>query len=52
MTRPRIEAAGTEAPGLIDFIVSPDCPVSESLTDTDGATLQEIKQVALKNQGR
>jgi uncharacterized protein YjbI with pentapeptide repeats len=48
----RLGAAGAEAPALIDFIMSPACPVSAKLTDDDKATLQEIKQDALKETGR
>ena len=32
-------AAGPEAPALVDFIMSKDCPVSASLTDADKANL-------------
>jgi hypothetical protein len=35
-----------EAPGLVDHIMSKDCPVSASLTDDDKATLLKIKQDA------
>ena len=38
---------GPEAPGLVDFIMSKDCPVSASLTDADKAKLLRIKQEAL-----
>jgi hypothetical protein len=38
-----IEAKGPEAPALIDFIMSNDCPVSASLTGTDKAKLLSIK---------
>lgn len=37
---------GGEAPALVDFIMSKDCPLSASLTDDDKATLLEVKQVA------
>jgi hypothetical protein len=35
---------GREAPALVDFIMSKDCPLSASLTDADRAKLLEIKQ--------
>jgi hypothetical protein len=47
-TSNRLEAAGTEAPGLIDFIMGKDCPVSASLTEDDKAKLLWIKQDAIK----
>jgi uncharacterized protein YjbI with pentapeptide repeats len=37
---------GREAPALVDFIMSKDCPVSAELTEDDKATLLEIKQDA------
>jgi uncharacterized protein YjbI with pentapeptide repeats len=40
----RLAAAGPEAPALVDFIMSKDCPVSASLTDADRAKLLQIKQ--------
>ncbi len=43
----RLSAAGPEAPALVNFIMSKDCPVSASLTDTDRANLLQIKQFAL-----
>ena len=39
----RIKATGPEAPALIDFIMSKDCPVSTSLTEDDKAKLLRIK---------
>jgi hypothetical protein len=44
----RLAAAGPEAPALVDFIMSKDCPVSASLTDADKAKLLSIKQDATK----
>jgi len=35
----RLSAASPEAPALIDFIMSKDCPVSASLTEQDKASL-------------
>jgi hypothetical protein len=35
-----------EAPALIDFIMSKDCPVAAALTDDDKANLLKIKQDA------
>jgi uncharacterized protein YjbI with pentapeptide repeats len=49
--RSRLADTGAEAPALIDFIMSPACPVSFKLTDHDRATLQKIKQDALKETG-
>ncbi len=42
-------ATGREAPALVDFIMSKDCPVSASLTEDDKARLLKIKQDAEKN---
>lgn len=42
---------GPEAPKLVDFIMSKDCPVSASLTDADKAKLLRIKQEALQKPG-
>jgi hypothetical protein len=44
----RLAATGREAPALVDFIMSKDCPVSAALTDDDKAKLLEIKQDAEK----
>ena len=48
----RLAAAGPEAPALIDFIMSKDCPVSASLTDADKARLLQIKRDAIKEAGQ
>jgi uncharacterized protein YjbI with pentapeptide repeats len=40
----RLADAGPETPALIDFIVSKDCPVSDSLSDAVKARLLQIKQ--------
>jgi uncharacterized protein YjbI with pentapeptide repeats len=45
----RIAKTGREAPALVDFIMSKDCPVSAALTEDDKAKLLEIKQLAEKN---
>jgi uncharacterized protein YjbI with pentapeptide repeats len=50
-TNGRIAATDTEAPALVDFIMSEDCPVSASLTDADKANLLRIKQTAPKKSG-
>ena len=47
----RLTDAGSEAPALVDFIMSKDCPVSASLTDTDKAELLRIKQEATTKPG-
>ncbi|HKN30868.1 MAG TPA: pentapeptide repeat-containing protein [Roseiarcus sp.] len=47
----RLEAAGPDAPALVDFIMSKDCPVLTSLTDGDKATLLRIKEDAIKRPG-
>jgi uncharacterized protein YjbI with pentapeptide repeats len=47
----RLAAAGPEAPALVDFIMSKDCPVSASLTDADMADLLRIKQETIKKPG-
>ena len=44
----RLAATDFEAPGLIDFIMSPACPVSAALTNEDKAQLLRIKQKAIK----
>jgi uncharacterized protein YjbI with pentapeptide repeats len=48
---PRLAATGAEAPALVDFIMSKDCPASASLTDADKAKLLRIKQDAIAKQG-
>jgi hypothetical protein len=48
----RLAAAGPEAPALIDFIMSKDCPVSALLTDDDKAKLLQIKRDAIKEAGQ
>lgn len=47
----RLANTGREAPALVDFIMSKDCPVSASLSNDDKAKLQRIKQDAIKNSG-
>jgi hypothetical protein len=47
----RLAAVGPEAPALIDYIMSPACLASASLTDTDKAMLLRIKQDAAKRLG-
>jgi hypothetical protein len=47
----RLAAAGPEAPALVDFIVSKDCPISAALTDADKAILLRIKQDATTKPG-
>ena len=44
----RLAATGPEAPALLDFIMSKDCPVSVSLTDVDKADLLRIKQAGVR----
>jgi hypothetical protein len=44
----RLADTGREAPALVDFIMSKDCPVSAALTGDDKARLLEIKQYAEK----
>jgi uncharacterized protein YjbI with pentapeptide repeats len=44
----RLTSTGREAPALVDYIMSKDCPVSASLTDDDKAKLLKIKQEAEK----
>ncbi len=50
-SKSRLGAAGSEAPTVVDFIVSKDCPVSASLTDADKEKLLSIKQHATKKPG-
>jgi uncharacterized protein YjbI with pentapeptide repeats len=47
----RLRAAGQEAPALVDFIMSKDCPVSGSLTDAGKANLLRTKQKAIEKPG-
>ncbi|MGB6175233.1 MAG: pentapeptide repeat-containing protein, partial [Methylocella sp.] len=42
----RINATGARAPGLVDAILKPDCPVSAALTDADKAALKRIAKEA------
>ncbi len=42
----RLGYTGREAPALVDFIMSKDCPVSGALTDDDKTKLLKIKQDA------
>jgi hypothetical protein len=37
---------GAQAPGLVEAILKPDCPVSAALTEADKATLSEIVKEA------
>jgi hypothetical protein len=37
----RIEATGARAPGLVEAILDPKCPVSAALTDFDKAALKK-----------
>jgi uncharacterized protein YjbI with pentapeptide repeats len=48
----RLVGTGPEAPALIDFILSKDCPVSDSLSHADKALLLRIKQDAIKEPGQ
>jgi uncharacterized protein YjbI with pentapeptide repeats len=43
---PRIKEAGDQAPGLLEAILKPDCPVSAALTEADKAALKEIAEWA------
>jgi uncharacterized protein YjbI with pentapeptide repeats len=42
----RIKATGTEAPGLVEAILKPDCPVSAALTESDKAALKKQRSDA------
>lgn len=42
----RINEAGAEAPGLVEAILDPKCPVSAALTEADKATLKRIAKEA------
>jgi hypothetical protein len=42
----QLAETGAEASGLVDYIMSKDCPVSASLTEDDKAKLRQIKQDA------
>ena len=48
----RIGVTGPEAPPLIDFIMSKDCLVFTTLSDTDRAALLAIRRSAGKTPGR
>jgi hypothetical protein len=47
----RFRDAGDKAPALIDFLMSPACPVSTKLTDGDRTILLKTKQDAIKQPG-
>jgi hypothetical protein len=42
---------GPEAPALVDFIMSKDCPLFTSLTDEDKTFLLRIKEQATAKPG-
>ena len=42
----RIKDTGAQAPGLVEAILKPDCPVSAVLTDADKAALTKIAKEA------
>jgi uncharacterized protein YjbI with pentapeptide repeats len=44
----RLQATGSEAPGLIDIMMSKDCPVSASLTNDDKARLLRVRWEAIE----
>jgi hypothetical protein len=46
VTNHRLAETGREAPALVDFIVSEDCPISAALTEDDKANLLKVKQDA------
>ena len=48
LTNGRLASTDMEAPRLVQNIMSKDCPVSASLTDTDKARLLQIKQRAIE----
>jgi uncharacterized protein YjbI with pentapeptide repeats len=48
----RLNETGPEAPALIDFIMSRDCPVSAALTDAEKARLLQIKRDAIEEAAR
>jgi uncharacterized protein YjbI with pentapeptide repeats len=41
-----IENLGTQAPGLVEAILKPDCPVSAALTEADKAALKKLAKEA------
>jgi uncharacterized protein YjbI with pentapeptide repeats len=45
-TNGRIKDTGAQAPGLVEAILKPDCPVSAALTDADKAALNKLKKEA------
>jgi uncharacterized protein YjbI with pentapeptide repeats len=42
----RIKGTGAQAPGLVEAILKPDCPVSATLSDADKAALEKLKREA------
>ena len=42
----RIKGTGAQAPGLVEAILKPDCPVSATLTDADKVALKGIAKEA------
>ena len=43
---PRIKETGSQAPGLVEAILNPHCPVSAALTEADQAALKKIAKEA------
>ena len=41
-----ITDAGAQAPGLVEAILKPDCPVAAALTEADKAALKKIAKEA------
>jgi hypothetical protein len=41
-----IKDMGAEAPGLVEAILGPNCPVSAALTEDDKAALKKIEHAA------
>jgi hypothetical protein len=45
----RFADTGSEAPTLVDSVLSKDCPASASLTADDNASLLQVMQAAIEN---
>jgi len=48
----RITDTGAQAPGLVEAILKPDCPVSATLTDADKMALKKLAKDAKALEGK
>jgi uncharacterized protein YjbI with pentapeptide repeats len=52
MANDRIKDTGAQAPGLVDAILKPDCPVSAVLTEQDKANLRALAKEAQASESK